>query len=205
MLQLNAAASTAIVISYVIFSLVLTVILAGIVVALTRLNAKLNEITTRVEPLLEKTESILALTNEKIATVGESTENILRQGEAAATTVNDKVGQTAVTVQRTVNAPIISLNSIAAGLSEGFSTFTRLQTRGSSRQSGSRSTAATGVPAAVATGAIPARTEERTLPQQQKSLPGEESPTLIPTSGNSGSAERREAVLTSSGTGAGRS
>lgn len=128
--QLNAAASTALVVFYVILSLLLVVILGALVVALSRLNAKLEELSARVEPLLTKTEGLLSLANEKAVTLGDSAERILSHGEVTAATVQDRVGRTAATVQRTVNAPIVGLNSLFAGLSQGVSTFTRLQSGG---------------------------------------------------------------------------
>lgn len=147
-MQLNAAASTALVVFYVILSLLLVVILGALVVALGRLNAKLEELTARVEPLLSKTEGLLTIANEKAVTLGDSAERILGHGEVTAATVQDRVGRTAMTVQRTVNAPIVGLNSLAAGVSRGFATFTRLQA-GGARSAQSRTGRGGGVAAAA--------------------------------------------------------
>jgi uncharacterized protein YoxC len=127
--QLNPVASTVLVIFYLVTSVALVAILGFFVYALAKLNAKLESLESRIDPLLVKTEEILTLTNDKIVTFGERTEGILTHGEAVAEEVHDKVERTATTVQRTINAPIIGLNSVAAGLVRGLYTFSHLQKR----------------------------------------------------------------------------
>lgn len=126
-MQLNPVASTVMVIFYLVTSVVLVAILGFLLYSLVKLNEKLGLLEAKVEPLLVKAEEILTLTNSKIVSLGEHTEGILTHGEAVAEDVHEKVERTAVNVQRTINAPIIGLNSAAAGLAQGLQTFRRLQ------------------------------------------------------------------------------
>jgi len=120
--------------------------------SLNKLNEKLELLEAKVDPLLIKAEEILTLTNAKIITLGERTEGILTHGEAVADEVHEKIDRTATGVQRTINAPIIGVNSIAVGLLQGLQTFRLLQGRqtrnGATRLSQSHSVENTAPPAA---------------------------------------------------------
>jgi uncharacterized protein YoxC len=124
---LNPVASTVMVIFFILLSTILVGALVAITVVLYRLNAKLEEVTLKVDPLLSRTEDLLTVANEKLTTIGGKAEVILTQTEAVTTGVQAKVEKTATAVQRTIHAPIIGANSLAAGLLQGFATFTRLQ------------------------------------------------------------------------------
>ena len=128
-MQLNPVASTVLVIFYVVTSVSLVAVFGFLLHALNKLNAKLESLEAKVDPLLVKAEEILTLANAKIVTLGERTEGILTHGEALAEEVHEKIDRTASGVQRTVNAPIIGLNSVAAGLMQGLQTFRLLQRR----------------------------------------------------------------------------
>jgi len=127
--QLSESASWLLVIGYLVLSLVSAGGLLALGLALNKLSAKLEDLTAKAEPLLAKTDHILTLTNDKITSIGDKAEGILTQGEETAESVHEKVDKTATAVQRTVYAPIISLNSFAAGVSRGVETFGRLQRR----------------------------------------------------------------------------
>lgn len=126
-MYLNGWAATALVIGYIGFALITAAALAGIAYALTKLNARLEELIGKADPLLAKTDQILTVTNEKVASLGDRAEGILTQGEETAESVHHKVDKTATAVQRTIHAPIIGLNSLAAGVSRGVETFGKLQ------------------------------------------------------------------------------
>lgn len=115
------------VVFFLVTSISLAAILAFFLYSLNKLNAQLQSLEAKVDPLLIKAEGIFTLANEKIITLGERTEGILTHGEAVAEEVHDKIDRTATGVQRTVNAPIIGLNSIAVGLVQGLQTFRLLQ------------------------------------------------------------------------------
>jgi len=125
--QLNAIASWLLVIGYLIGGLIVASALVMMALALQKLNAKLDEVVSKIDPHLTKADEILTITNDKIASIGDKAEEILAQGEETAENVHHKVDQTATVVQRTIHAPIISLNSLAAGVSRGMETFGRLQ------------------------------------------------------------------------------
>jgi len=125
--QLSETASWLLVIGYLVLSLGTIVLLGAVAVGLSKLNAKLEDLTVKAEPLLAKTDQILTLANDKITSIGDKAEGILTQGEETAESVHEKVDKTATAVQRTVYAPIIGLNSFAAGVSRGVETFGRLQ------------------------------------------------------------------------------
>jgi len=122
-------ASAILVVGYIVLSLISVMAFAAIALVLSKLNARLEALTAKVDPLLGKADEILTVTNEKIASIGDKTEGILAHGEETAESVHEKVDRTAVAVQRTVHAPIIAMNSFAAGVSRGVSTFGRLQRR----------------------------------------------------------------------------
>lgn len=126
-MDLNPAASWVLVIGYVVCAVATTVFLGGLTYALSKLTTKLEELIVRAEPLLTKADEALTLTNEKITSIGDRAEGILAQGEETAENVHHKVDRTAAAVQRTIHAPIIGLNSFAAGVSRGMRTFSRLQ------------------------------------------------------------------------------
>lgn len=126
-MELNPAASWLLVIGYVVCAVTTTVLLGGLVYALSKLTAKLEELIAKADPLLAKADAALTVTNEKITSIGDRAEGILAQGEETAESVHHKVDRTATAVQRTIHAPIIGLNSLAAGVSRGVRTFSRLQ------------------------------------------------------------------------------
>ena len=125
--QLSETASWLLVIGFLVSSLITAGALAGIAFGLSKINAKLEALTPKVEPLLQKVDNVLTITNDKVAVIGDKAEDILTQGEEVAESVHQKVDRTATAVQRTVHAPIIGLNSIAAGVSRGMETFGKLQ------------------------------------------------------------------------------
>lgn len=126
-MELNPVASWVLVIGYIVCAVTTTVLLGGLVYALSKLTAKLEELLAKAEPLLAKADEALTVTNEKITAIGDKAEGILAQGEETAESVHHKVDRTATAVQRTIHAPIIGLNSLAAGVSRGVQTFSRLQ------------------------------------------------------------------------------
>ena len=126
-MELNSAAAWVLVIGYILCAVTTTVLLAGLVYALSKLTAKLEELLAKADPLLAKVDEALTVTNEKITSIGDRAEGILAQGEETAESVHHKVDRTATAVQRTIHTPIIGLNSFAAGVSRGVQTFSRLQ------------------------------------------------------------------------------
>lgn len=125
-MSLNPIASTIIVVMYFVFMALAVGAFVMMAFALKVLNTKLEEVLVKVDPAFSKVDHILAVVDEKVSTIGSKAEGILSQGEDVAETVHDKVDKTAVTVQRSIQAPLIGINSLAAGLSQGVKTFGKL-------------------------------------------------------------------------------
>jgi uncharacterized protein YoxC len=125
--ELSGIAATFLVIGYFVFAGITAAALAGFAVGLRALNAKIEAMSAKVDPLLSKADEVLGVASDKIVAIGNKTEGLLAQGEETAESVHQKVDKTATAVQRTIHAPIINLNSLAAGVSRGVETFGRLQ------------------------------------------------------------------------------
>lgn len=141
---LHPVASTILVIGYILLSLCTAAALGLLAFGISKLNAKLEELTAKVNPLLTRADDMLTLTNDKLASIGDRAEEVLARGEETAESVHQKVDKTATAVQRTIHAPIISLNSLAAGVTRGMETFGKLQR--SSDGDGAQGRAATAYP-----------------------------------------------------------
>ena len=118
-MTLNLVTSNLMIAWYLGFSLILTVVIIGLTVLLHRLNTRLEALTAQVEPLLQKTEATLVLANEKLASIGSTTESLLAHGDAVAATVEAKSEVTTRLVQKTIHAPFVSLNALLAGVAAG--------------------------------------------------------------------------------------
>jgi hypothetical protein len=126
---LHPVASAVLVIGYILLSLCTAAALGLLAFGVSKLNAKLEELTAKVDPLLTRADEMLTLTNDKLSAIGDRAEEVLARGEETAESVHQKVDKTATAVQRTIHAPIIGLNSLAAGVSRGVETFGKLQRR----------------------------------------------------------------------------
>lgn len=126
-MELHPVTSTILIILVIVQALVLTVVFGLIGFGFKKLSDKIEQLTPKIEPVLDKVDQALATTNDKLTTIGDKTEGIIAQGEEVAGNVHDKVDKTATVVQKTVHAPIIALNSFAAGVSRGVETFGKLQ------------------------------------------------------------------------------
>ncbi|MBB6052465.1 hypothetical protein [Armatimonas rosea] len=118
-MNLNPFASNLVVVWYLSLSLVLTGVVIGLTLALHKLNARLEALTSQVEPVLQKADLALALANEKLESIGSATESLLAHTEAVATTVEAKTETTSRLVQKTIHAPFVSANALLAGVAAG--------------------------------------------------------------------------------------
>jgi len=126
-MQLNPVASTVLVIFCVLALLCSVVLNFLLLFALYKANAVLEGYRSKVEPVLSKIDGFLDVAREKLVSIGERTEAILEQGEEMTASVHDRVEKTSAVVQHTVNAPLIGINSVWAGVSRGVRTFGSLQ------------------------------------------------------------------------------
>jgi len=70
--------------------------------------------------------------------IGGKAEMILTQGEEVATVVHERVDRTTAVMQRTINAPLIGVNSLAAGMTRAWATFAALQNSAGNRTQASK-------------------------------------------------------------------
>jgi predicted PurR-regulated permease PerM len=126
-MQLNGVASSILVGWFIVLSLLVLAAIGGMAFVLWKINAKIEQLTPKVEPLLDKVDQAFTTANDKLTSIGDRAEHIAAQGEETAANVHDKVEKTATVVQRTIHAPLIVLNSFAAGLSRSVKTFSNLQ------------------------------------------------------------------------------
>jgi hypothetical protein len=122
-IQLTPIASTFLIVGYIVFSLLTLGVLVGLTWGVFRLNRELEKLNAKADPLLGKTDEILGLVSEKVMTLGASAESILIQSEAMTGNVSARVDQTASAVQKTVHAPLISINAFLAGVQHGANVF----------------------------------------------------------------------------------
>lgn len=141
--ELNPIASTILVVFFILASLLLVGLIGAVAFLVWKLNSILERYEEKIEPVLEKADSVLTLIGEKTDSIGGKAEILLTQGEEMAENVHDKVDRTATAVQQTINAPIIRANSLAAAVTEGWATFRRLQAR-TARNGNSHSNGASG-------------------------------------------------------------
>jgi hypothetical protein len=117
-------------VAFYVFSSVTLLVLIGFAAwSVWKLHSMLEKYEARINPVIDKADQVLTLIGEKVDTIGGKAESILTQGEEMAESVHEKVDRTATTVQRTINAPIIKANSLAAAFTQGLATFARLQQR----------------------------------------------------------------------------
>ena len=132
-MQLNGVASSILVGWFVVLSLLVLAAIGGMAFVLWKINAKIEQLTPKVEPFLDKVDQAFTTANDKLTAIGDRAEHIVAQGEETAANVHDKVEKSATVVQRTVHAPLIVLNSFAAGVSRSVKTFSNLQQKSDTR------------------------------------------------------------------------
>jgi uncharacterized protein YoxC len=128
-IQLSPVASIVLIGFYILSSLTLVALLLGLTLGLWKLNRLLEEYRLKIDPALEKANQVLSITAQRVDSIGGKAERILTQGEEITENVHSRVEKTATTVQKTVNAPLISVNSLAAGIGRGLATFAHLQNK----------------------------------------------------------------------------
>ena len=128
-MPLNATASNFIVIWYLVASVLNILALGALAYALIRVHTALNQLTTRVEPLLDKADTILGQANDQLEKVSSSATNILNHGENITATLQTQTEKTSAQISKTIYRPFISVNALLSGVSEGAKTYLTLQKR----------------------------------------------------------------------------
>ena len=102
-----------------------TVVLFGITAfALTKLVKLVDTLVEKIEPVLGKATDTIETVQRVTTNVGEKADVILTKGEALTDSLSVKTERTADVVQKSVTGPLISLSSLIAGISKGFSVYT---------------------------------------------------------------------------------
>jgi|GEM_PF-5653511 hypothetical protein len=138
MVQLSPLASTILISFFLLSTVILLALIAGIGLLVWKLNHVLERYEERIGPVLDRVDNALLLVTEKTESIGEKTEVLLEQTVETAGSVHQRIDKTAHAIQQTIHAPIININSVATAFAEGFATFRSLQ-RASQRKSPSLS------------------------------------------------------------------
>lgn len=103
--------------------LINTVFISGIAVALFMLNRKLEQLTEKAHPLLEKANETLQRVEVLSAQASERVHQILDQTGVLVEDVSRKVETTTSIAEETISQPLIGAASVMAGLSRGWDTY----------------------------------------------------------------------------------
>lgn len=112
-----------------LFAIITVGLLGALVFALTKLQKQIDKLTGKIDPLIGKATDVVETVQRVTMSVGEKADTILTRGEALTENVSDKVEKTAGVVQTTVTTPLINLSSLLAGISRGFSVYSRASGR----------------------------------------------------------------------------
>jgi uncharacterized protein YoxC len=107
-----------------------TVFLAGIAVALWILNAKLNEMLGKAQPLLDKTSQALQRVEETTQKLSGRVDQMLDRAGSVVENVAEKVDTTTAIAEETISQPLIGAASLLAGLSRGLNSYKQAAEKG---------------------------------------------------------------------------
>jgi predicted PurR-regulated permease PerM len=121
----NLMAQTSLFVFVGLFAIITVGLLGALVFALTKLQKQIDKLTGKLDPLIGKATDAVETVQRVTMSVGEKADTILTRGEALTENVSEKVEKTAGVVQTTVTTPLINLSSLLAGVSRGFSVYSR--------------------------------------------------------------------------------
>jgi uncharacterized protein YoxC len=112
--------------------LINTLFLAGIVGALWFLNAKLNQLLAKAQPLVDRAAETLQNVEQITVKLNDRVNQILDRTGAVVEDVSQKVETTTSIAEETISQPLISAASLMAGISRGLSAYKEVQAKGDS-------------------------------------------------------------------------
>lgn len=120
---------------WAVFAVILinTLFLAGIAVALWILNARLNLLITKAQPLVDQTEKTLQHLEQVSVTLSDRVNQVLDRTGDVVETVSRRVETTTALAERTITQPLIGAASLMAGVSRALRTYRERQQKGDSR------------------------------------------------------------------------
>ncbi len=124
-MPMSAAATTALFIFVGIFALITVALMGVMAFALSKLVKLLDTLADKLDPVVAKATDTIETVQRITANVGEKADTILSKGETLTDKVTVKVEETSEIVQKAVTGPLITVSSVIAGISKGFSVYTR--------------------------------------------------------------------------------
>lgn len=112
--------------------LINTLFLAGIAGALWFLNAKLNQLLAKAQPLVDRTAETLQNVERMTVKLNDRVNQILDRTGEVVEDVSQKVETTTSIAEETISQPLISAASLMAGISRGLSAYKEVQGKGDS-------------------------------------------------------------------------
>jgi uncharacterized protein YoxC len=112
--------------------LINTLFLAGIAGALWFLNAKLNQLLAKAQPLVDRAAETLKTVEQITVKLNDRVNQILDRTGAVVEDVSQKVETTTSIAEETISQPLISAASLMAGISRGLSAYKEVQAKGDS-------------------------------------------------------------------------
>jgi uncharacterized protein YoxC len=112
--------------------LINTLFLAGIAGALWFLNAKLNQLLAKAQPLVDRAAETLQNVEQITVKLNDRVNQILDRTGAVVEDVSQKVETTTSIAEETISQPLISAASLMAGISRGLSAYKEVQAKGDS-------------------------------------------------------------------------
>ncbi len=112
--------------------LINTFFLAGIAGALWFLNAKLNQLLAKAQPLVDRAAETMQNVEQMTVKLNERVNQILDRTGEVVEDVSQKVETTTSIAEETISQPLISAASLMAGISRGLSAYKEVQGKGDS-------------------------------------------------------------------------
>jgi uncharacterized protein YoxC len=112
--------------------LINTLFLAGIAGALWFLNAKLNQLLAKAQPLVDRAAETLQNVEQITVKLNDRVNQILDRTGEVVEDVSQKVETTTSIAEETISQPLISAASLMAGISRGLSAYKEVQGKGDS-------------------------------------------------------------------------
>jgi uncharacterized protein YoxC len=112
--------------------LINTIFLAGIAGALWFLNAKLNQLLDKAQPLVDRAAETMQKVEQITVKLNDRVNHVLDRTGAVVEDVSQKVETTTSIAEETISQPLIGAASLMAGISRGLSAYKEVQEKGDS-------------------------------------------------------------------------
>jgi len=127
-MTLSSTSTTLLVAWYVIGSIVGTIALASLAVVIRRLDTRLAELETRIDPLIRKADTVLSDVESKAQHIGDTSIRIIDKADSVAGTIEKTTETSSRLVRRALYTPLVEVNAVVYGVAAGFISLLRPQT-----------------------------------------------------------------------------